>query len=305
MPHENKNLIVVLGSTASGKTALGVKLARKLGGEIVSADSRQVYRGLDIGSGKDLSEYEDGGTKVNYHLIDIVNLDYEFNVFDYQQRFYDVFEKLRAKAILPIMVGGTGMYVDAVLKGYRMAAVPEDKDLRNQLAALSDGELAERLKSVSAELHNTTDLEDRGRCTRAIEIAEFTRCHEPEPAPDIHALVLGTKWDRAELRTRIRTRLKERLDSGMIEEVQGLVAKGVSWEKLHFLGLEYRFIADFLQGKTKNKNDLLQKLQSAICHFAKRQDTWFRRMERRGTHIHWIEEANYDMAIEIVSKHSF
>ena len=297
---EMKNLVVVLGPTASGKTRLGVELARELDGEIVSADSRQVYRGLDIGAGKDLDEYSSGGSPVAYHLIDIVDLDSEFSVFEFQQRFFSVFEDLLARTVVPIVVGGSGLYLEAVLNGYRMVDVPADPVLRADLEPLSHEALVDRLQALR-RVHNTTDLEDRDRLVRAIEIAQYSAQHEPEPGPDIHPVVLGVRWDREVLRERIRKRLGERLEEGLIDEVQNLHNAGVSWEKLSFLGLEYRFVSDFLRGGIKNENDLKQKLAAAICRFAKRQETWFRRMERRGTEIYWLEGCDADHALQVIA----
>lgn len=285
---DQHNTLVVLGPTASGKTRLGVQLAREWGGEILSADSRQVYRGLDIGSGKDLTEYRQDGPPVPYHLIDIAGLEQEFSVFEFQQRFYEAFESVRARGALPVVVGGTGLYLEAALRKYRMVEAPENPALRAELAALSDDALAARLQAARGALHNVTDTGDRARLVRAIEIAEYSAAHEPPPAPDIRPFLLGTQWEREVLRQRIRLRLRERLGAGMIEEVQSLHAQGIPWERLERLGLEYRFIAEYLQGRIRNANDLEQQLWSAICQFAKRQETWFRRMERHGTRIHWI-----------------
>lgn len=290
------NTLVILGPTASGKTGLGVAMAVELGGEIVSADSRQVYRGLDIGAGKDLHEYVVSGRAVPYHLIDIVDLDTEYSVYHYQRDFYAVFEDLESRAVVPIVVGGTGLYLEAVLKGYRMVEVPENAGLRGQLESCSDDDLAAQLRSLKPELHNTTDLTDRRRMVRAIEIALHSPDHPPPPAPRVRALVLGTRWEREELRARIRRRLEERLGGGLIEEVEQLLARGVGAEKLHFLGLEYRYVSDYLGGTIKNRNDLTQKLGSAICKFALRQETWFRRMERNGTEIHWVDRGDLDTA---------
>ena len=294
-----KNLLVILGPTASGKTRLGVELARLSGAEILSVDSRQVYRGLDIGSGKDLDEYVVGGTKVPYHLIDIVDLDVEFSVFDFQRRFFQAFESLQQLGTPAIAVGGSGLYLEAVLKRYRMVNVPLDQKLRSELQNLSLEQLGKRLEKLRP-IHNTTDLEDRERLIRAIEIAEYTAAHEPEAAPEIDALVLGVRWDRAVLRNRIRDRLSARLRGGLIEEVELLHADGVSWEKLSFLGLEYRFVSEYLKGEIRNPNDLKQKLNSAICAFAKRQETWFRRMQRRGVQIHWVEEGDVSEARRVI-----
>ena len=290
---------MVLGPTASGKTRLGVRLAREWRGEVVSADSRQVYRGLDIGSGKDLAEYTVGGETVPYHLIDVVGLDHEFSVFDYQKQFYGTFDSLQARGVLPVVVGGTALYLEAVLRRYRMVETPENPQLRAELAEETDEALAERLLRLKGRLHNVTDLETRERTVRAIEIAEYSATHEPEPAPDIRPLILGTLWDRAVLRQRIRVRLVDRLDHGLIEEVENLHAGGVSWERLEQLGLEYRYVAEYLQRKIRNRNDLVQKLSSAIVQFARSQDKWFRRMQRQGAEIHWIPQADFDAATAV------
>ena len=284
------NTLVILGPTASGKTTLGVQLARMLGGEILSADSRQVYRGLDIGSGKDLTEYGSGADGVPYHLIDIVGLEEEYNLFRYQQDCYSAWEDVHERGALPIIVGGTGLYLEAVLQGYRMVDAPKNPSLRESLADLDDEGLVARLQAVKPDLHNLTDSIDRERTIRAIEIAEYSAEHPPPPAPDVQAQVLGVQWDRAVLRERIAARLKARMAEGLIEEVEQLHASGVSWERLELLGLEYRFISQLLQGSINNENDCYQKLLAAINQFAKRQETWFRRMEKRGTKIHWVPE---------------
>lgn len=300
MPKETHNTLVVLGPTASGKTRLGVQLAAHLGGEILSADSRQVYRGLDIGSGKDLDEYKLDGSSVPYHLIDIADLNVEFSVFHFQRAFFEVFEALRARGTLPVVVGGTGLYLDAVLRGYRFAEVPENPELRASLAALDGEALMARLLRIKPSTHNTTDLADPTRTIRAIEIAEYERTHPPEPTPEVRALLIGTLWPREELRQRIALRLKERLEHGLIEEVDALHARGYSWERLDLLGLEYRYVSQFLRGEIKSKNDLRQKLGAAINQFAKRQDTWFRRMERQGFRIHWVERADFAAAFRVL-----
>ena len=277
------NLLVILGLTASGKTRLGVELARLLGGEIISADSRQVYRGMDIGSGKDLTEYGE----IPYHLIDIVDPGYAFNVFEFQHRFFQAFADIRSRGRLPVMVGGSGMYLEAVLKGYRLVPVPENAELRRELASLSSQALTERLKKATTRLHNTTDLLERDRLIRAIEIAEYEMFHQPEPMPEITPLIFGIRREREVVRQRITERLRARLAEGMIEEVEGLHRSGIAYETLDFYGLEYRYVAKYLQGEL-NWNDMFQKLNSAIHDFAKRQDNWFRRMERQGTVIHWL-----------------
>ena len=281
------NLLVLLGPTASGKTRLGTELARTLSGEIISADSRQVYRGMDLGTGKDLHEY--GG--VPYHLIDIAPPGSEFNLFEFQRHFLAAFAGISGRGRLPVLVGGSGMYLDCVLRGYRLSEVPKNPELRLELAPLDMEELAERLRSSNPRLHNRTDLTERARLTRAIEIAEFSGDAEPgEPYPAISPVTLGIRWERAQLRERITARLRERLESGMIEEVQELHASGVPWEQLEFYGLEYRFLARHLKGEL-SKNDMFQKLNSAIHDFAKKQENWFRRMQSHGTPIHWLEGA--------------
>ncbi|MGD0624452.1 MAG: tRNA (adenosine(37)-N6)-dimethylallyltransferase MiaA [Thermodesulfobacteriota bacterium] len=279
-------LLVILGPTASGKTKVGVQIASALDGEIISADSRQVYRGMDIGTGKDLEEYG----SVPYHLIDIVNPGYEFNVFEFQRRFLEAFTGIQSRGRIPLLVGGTGMYLDAVLRGYRLLEVPENPKLRKELAALSLENLAARLQGANPKLHNTTDLHDRERLTRAIEIAEFSgeRDQDLPLLPELEPIVFGLRFDRRTLRQRITQRLRERLNRGMIEEVQGLLKKGVSFETLEFYGLEYRFVAQYLKGEL-SRNDMFQKLNSAIHQFAKRQETWFRRLERQGILIHWVD----------------
>ena len=300
MVEKTNNAIVILGPTASGKTRLGAQLAALLDGEVLSADSRQVYRGLDIGAGKDLDEYVVDGVAVPYHLIDIAEVSEEFSVFHYQQAFYHVFEQLLDRGRLPIIVGGSGLYLDSVLCGYRMVPTPENMALRQELESLDDATLRERLLAVRTRPHNTTDFDDRERLIRAIEIAEHARDHPAPPCPEVRAILLGVSWPPEILRGRIAARLKERLDNGLIEEVKGLNEAGVSWERLESLGLEYRFVARYLQGKINNWNDLFQKLFIAISQFAKRQRTWFRGMERRGLVIHWLPVAELAPALQVL-----
>jgi len=280
------NLIVVLGPTASGKTHLAVQVARLLDGEIISADSRQVYRGLDIGSGKDLIEYGD----IPYHLIDVVDPGYEFSLFDFVRGFIAAYHQIVGRNRLPILAGGTGLYLEAVLRGYHLVAVGRDAVLREELAHLSLEELQGLLRTLRPDQHNITDLMDRSRLIRAIEIAygEHQPGNRPLTLPDLEATVFGLNWPRELLRKRITERLRQRLDLGLIEEVANLHAAGVSWKTLEFYGLEYRFAAEYLQGEI-TRNDLFQKLNSAIHQFAKRQATWFRRMERQGITIHWLD----------------
>lgn len=280
------NLLVVLGPTASGKTRLGVALARRLGGEIISADSRQVFRGMDLGSGKDLAEYGD----LRHHLIDIAEPGTEFSVFDFQRAFYAAFAQIRCRARLPVLVGGTGLYLDAVLRGYHLPEVPEDPALRKKLATLSDEHLRAHLLRIKPALHNTTDLRERERLVRAIEIAEgeASAGGDLPQRPLLHPLVFGVRWERAALRRQIVVRLHERLALGLVDEVQKIHCSGVPWERLEYYGLEYRFIARYLQGVI-NHDDMVQQLAIAIGQFAKRQETFFRRMERQGIEIHWVD----------------
>ena len=286
MAHKPINLLVILGATAGGKTGLAVKTAKRFNMEIISADSRQVYRGMDLGTGKDLAEYGE----VPYHLIDIAEPGSEYNVFQFQRDCFAAIEQIWERDRLPLLCGGTGMYLDAVLRGYRLVEVPEDPQLRQQLAALSDEQLRQRLQQLKPQQHNRTDLEDRDRLIRAIEIVtgENAAADKLAPLPELRPLVFGLRWPREILRQRIALRLQQRFDEGMIEEVQQLHDAGVPWEKLEFYGLEYRLIAQFLQGKL-SRNDMVQKLRSAIGQFAKRQETFFRRMERNGVEICWLE----------------
>ena len=281
-----QNLLVILGTTASGKTRLAVELAQQLNGEVISADSRQVYRGLDIGSGKDLAEYED----VPYHLIDIVDPGYEYNIFQFQHDFIDAFKQINDAEKLPIMAGGSALYVDSILKGYRLIEVPEDPKLRQELSSYDHQALVDRLLKLKPQQHNTTDLIERERVIRAIEIAEG-EIKLPKSAnefPKINPTIFAIEWPREVVKSRITARLKQRLAEGMIEEVKQLHQQGVSWQTLHFYGLEYRFIAEHLQGKL-SYNDMFQKLNSAIHQFAKKQLTWLRRLERNGATIRWLK----------------
>jgi len=279
-------LFVLLGATAGGKTGLAVQAARRFNGEIISADSRQVYRRMDLGTGKDLQEYGE----IPYHLIDIAEPGSEYNLFQFQRDCFAALEAIRKRQKLPILCGGTGLYLDAVLRGYRLVEVPENPALRSELVLLSDDQLRLRLHKLKPELHNRTDLENRDRLIRAIEIAlgEQAETAKLPPLPGLNPLVFGLRWPREVLRRRIAQRLRQRFDAGMIAEVAGLHDFGVPWGKLEFYGLEYRLIAQHLQGHL-NRNDMVQKLNSAICQFAKRQETFFRRMEKQGVVIHWLE----------------
>lgn len=282
------NLLVIAGATASGKTHLGVRLAQRLNGEILSGDSRQVYRGMDLGTGKDLHEYGN----VPYHLIDLVEPGTEYSVFDYQRDFFNTFDDVLKRGKLPILVGGSSLYIDAVARDYHFVPVEKDPQLRQQLDQLSDEQLRSKLLQLKPEQHNTTDLIERERLYRAIEIAiGEQKAKEQKQSfikPEIKPLYIGIRWDRPVLRKRIEKRLKQRLEQGMIDEVKGLLEQGVSHESLELKGLEYRFISQHLRGQL-NYNDMYQKLRSAINQFAKRQDTAFRRWERQGVEINWVD----------------
>lgn len=291
-----KNLIVILGPTASGKTRLGVRLAAELGSEIISADSRQVYRGMDLGTGKDLSEYRLYGKTIACHLIDIIDPEEEFNLFEYQKRFYQVFGALHDKGILPVMVGGTGLYLEAVLAGYVLPEAKPDERLRRELAGKSMDELRAQLLALKPELHNKTDLEDRGRLIRKIEVELARKKHgeAKKQNPLIDACVFGIRCPRDLLRKKISERLSHRLKTGLVEEVAALHARGLSWERLDSFGLEYRYLARYLQ-KKMTWEEMADGLEIAIGQFAKRQMTWFRRMEKKGIHIEWVEADGYDL----------
>ncbi|MBI2425078.1 MAG: tRNA (adenosine(37)-N6)-dimethylallyltransferase MiaA [Candidatus Hydrogenedentes bacterium] len=294
------NAIVVLGPTASGKTRVGVHLAHGLGGEILSADSRQVYLGCDLGSGKDLHEYSYSGTAIPYHLIDLVTLETEYSVFDFQRDFFHAYEQILARAALPVIVGGTGLYLDAVLRGYRMVEAPINAALRNELVPYSDEALRTRLHQLRPNQHNTTDLVERERMVRAIEIAECERTRIPEPTPRLNAFLIGLQWPRAVLRKRIEARLKQRMRAGLADEVKHLHEAGVSWERLDRLGLEYRAVSQLLRGGHPSERAMIDRLTIDIGQFAKRQETWFRRMERQGHTIHWIQGDDAEAALALV-----
>ena len=283
------DVLVITGPTASGKTSLASVIANMLGGEIISADSRQVYRGMNLGTGKDYTDYIVDGKLIPYHLIDIADPGYKYNVFEYQRDFLNVLEDLKARNVFPVVCGGSGMYVDSVIKGYRMAEVPPDPALRAELEGNSMDELIATLSSYR-ELHNTSDIDNKKRTIRAIEIEEYTRKHDihTEEFPILNPLVIGVLPDRDLRRKRISERLFKRLDEGMIEEVRNLINSGVNTEVLIYYGLEYKYITLFLTGKLSYER-MVNELETAIHQFAKRQMTWFRGMERKGVKINWID----------------
>jgi tRNA dimethylallyltransferase len=300
---KNHNLLVILGPTATGKTELAVGLARRFGGEIISADSRQVYRGMDLGTGKDLSEYSRGGVKVPFHLIDIFDPTEECSVFTYQKLFYRCFQEIIRRGSIPLMTGGTGLYLDAVIRGYRMHAVPENQALRKELEGEGMASLRRRYHSLCPEVHNTTDLQERKRLIRAIEIAEFTGCHSEGDGHriPISPLVVGIRCEREMLRRKITERLEARMAAGMVEEVRALEEQGLDWERINSFGLEYRYIGLYLR-RLMTHEEMVRTLNTRIHQFAKRQETWFRRMEKNGVRIHWVEDADKDKVFSLIAQ---
>ena len=302
--NRNYDLIVITGPTATGKTKLAAELAWHLDGEIISADSRQVYKDMDMGSGKDMADYVIQGQIIPAHLVDIVKPGYEFNVFEFQKEFVKAFSHIRKRDKQAIMCGGTGLYLEAALAGYKMVEVPEDPVLRKQLEKLAHPELEEKLKSLKP-LHNTTDTSSRERLIRAIEIETHQQNAEPDPEsyPSFNHIIFGVNFPRQTIRERITRRLKLRLENGMVEEVQQLLKSGIKPEQLTFYGLEYKYITLYVIGEITYK-ELFSKLNTAIHQFAKRQMTWFRRMEKNGFTIHWIDgELDNEKKIERIKEH--
>lgn len=303
------NLIIILGPTASGKTGFAARLAHKLNTEIISADSRQIYRRMNLGTGKDYGDYIVEDTKIPCHLIDIRDPGYKYNVFEYQKDFLEIYSALRTQNKVPVLCGGTGMYIEAVIRGYKLISVPLNNALRTKLQNKSMDELTEILSGYK-KLHNRTDSDTRKRVLRAIEIEEYYRDHavEEEGFPEIKPLCLGVKFERKAQRERITTRLVQRLDEGMIQEVEALLAADISANDLIYYGLEYKFITLYLTGKM-SYDEMVQKLNTAIHQFAKRQMTWFRKMERSGCTIHWLDgsisnEEKLEVALRYVYPHA-
>lgn len=282
-------MVTILGPTASGKTEVAVNLAYKLGGEVISADSRQVYRDMDLGTGKDLAEYRIHDTHVPHHLIDIADAGYQYNVFEFQRDFLRAYHAIREKGSFPVMCGGSGMYLEAILKGYRLIQVPVNDRRREELRMLSLEALTELLKRLKT-VNNTSDTENKKRAIRAIEIEEYCIEHPDTDLsfPMIKSLIAGIRYDRDSRRSRITARLKQRLDDGMIEEVNKLLSRGLKPEELTYYGLEYKYITQYLTGELSFKA-FFEGLNTAIHQFAKRQMTWFRKMERDGFEIRWLD----------------
>ncbi len=284
------NLLAIVGPTASGKTALAARLAYETDGEILSADSRQVYKGMDIGTGKDLDDYVVNGKKIPYHLIDVVPAGYKYNLYEYQRDFFKAYQDIMQRGKFPVMCGGTGLYIDAIVRNYNLLEVPENPELRVELEKKSMDELVEILKSLKPKLHNKTDIDTKKRVIRAIEIETYYKNNPAQRTefPQINALLIGVKFDRQSQRRRITERLHARLQNGMIEEVRRLLDSGISPEDLIYYGLEYKFITLYLTGQMDYET-MVSKLNTAIHKFMKRQMTWFRHMERKGVRIHWLD----------------
>ena len=290
MHNEKYNLITILGPTASGKTAVAAKVASLLNGEVISADSRQVYRDMNLGTGKDYADYIVDGQTIPYHLIDIVDAGYEYNVYEYQKDFLRVFAELLSREKLPVMCGGSGLYLDAILKNYKLIRVPVNEPLRESLDDKLLWELSDILRGYKNYLHNQTDTESSKRALRAIEIEEYYLTH-PEietGMPEINSLVVGVEYERMARRKRITGRLKQRLKEGMLDEVQHLLDGGLTPDQLTYYGLEYKYMTLHLTGKITYQ-EMFDGLNVAIHQFAKRQMTWYRRMEKQGIEIHWLD----------------
>lgn len=299
----NYDLIAILGPTASGKTSFAATLAYELDTEIISADSRQIYREMDLGTGKDLADYTVNGKQIPYHLIDIAEPGYKYNVFEYQRDFLNAYQSIKQKGRLPVLCGGTGLYLESVLKGYQLIPVPENPELRTRLAGKTLEKLTDLLSTYKT-LHNSTDVDTAKRAIRAIEIEEYYATHDlsAREFPSINSLIIGVDIDRELRREKITKRLRQRLDEGMVEEVRQLLNKGIQPEDLIYYGLEYKYLTLYVTGEISFE-EMFKQLEIAIHQFAKRQMTWFRGMERKGFKIHWIQASMpTDEKIELVKK---
>lgn len=289
-----QKMITILGPTASGKTSLAAALAARIDAEIISADSRQVYRGMTIGTGKDLDDYRQGDRLIPYHLIDICEPGTKYNLFQYQQDFHLIYNNIVARGVRPILCGGTGLYIESVLKGYALSPVPQNQALRDKLADKSLAELTEMLEELKRRnhsvMHNRTDVDTAQRAIRAIEIETYNLEHPTDnrTLPPIDSVIIGVDINREERRRKITQRLKQRLEEGMVDEIRQLLDRGIAPENLIYYGLEYKFVTEYVIGKTSYE-EMFRQLEIAIHQFAKRQMTWFRGMERRGFTIHWVD----------------
>ncbi len=297
----NKKLVVVCGPTASGKTSLAVAIAKSIGGEIISVDSRQVYRGMDIGTGKDLDEYHDDSFAIPYHLIDICEPETIYTLHNYIDDFYAVYDSVKKRNVYGILTGGTGLYIEAVLKGYDLPSIPEDADFRNRCREREKDSLARELEMCAPDLYKKTDLCSKKRIIRALEIAHYRSnvTTVPKIRPKIDSVIMCTMWERSLLWERIDKRLADRLNAGMIDEVQRILDSGISRERFSMFGMEYKFISQYIDNEV-SYDEMVDKLKIAIHQLSKRQETWFRGMERRGCTVHWVENARYDVAMDIL-----
>ena len=295
-------LLAIVGPTASGKTSLSAKIAEKYIGEIISADSRQIYKGMDIGTGKDLDEYYLNGKKIPYHLINIITPNTDYSVYQFQKDFFKVYDIICLNKSLPILCGGTGLYIESVLLNYDLKEVSPNYGLRKKLEKIDHNTLIQYLKEINIELHNKTDLSTKKRTIRALEIAKYKNLTSKSIENNINFCVIGIKPERKLLKKNITRRLKSRLKNGLIEEVKNLLKLELSHDRLNYFGLEYKYIGHYLSGNL-NYNDMYQKLNTAIHQYSKRQMTFFRRMEKRGIHINWINEPNMQHVERILAKY--
>lgn len=295
------NLITILGPTATGKTKLAVKLAKKYNGEIISADSRQVYIGMDIGTGKDYTDYLIEDVKINYHLIDIIHPDQEFNLFMFKELFSKAYKDISSRNKLPFLVGGTGLYISSIVQNYDLRKADFNSERIAELNQFELSELRNHLLNLNPKIHNTNDLSSKERIIRAILVAEANE--KLTDFPQIKSLVLGIKMNREDIRNRITDRLEKRLVEGMIDEVKRLMDSGITFERLLSFGLEYKFVALYLKSES-SYDEMFQKLNSSIHKFAKRQMTWFRKMEREGVEINWINGTDFESACRIIDEES-
>jgi tRNA dimethylallyltransferase len=286
---QSYNSIIITGPTASGKTALAAHLAYELNGEIISADSRQVYKKLNIGTGKDLAEYTVNNTPINHHLIDVAEVGTHFHLYDFITHFYGAFQAIEKLGKLPIICGGTGLYLDAIIKKHELAAIPNNFELRLQLEKLNLEQLIAKLFSYNNKPENA-DLTTKKRLVRAIEIADYLSNNNSPKTNfiDLKPIIFALDLPKEARRNKISIRLKHRLENGMIDEVKDLINEGISHERLQFLGLEYQYISKYLLNEM-SYDEMFLKLETSIHQYAKRQMTWFRKMEREGNQIHWLD----------------
>ena len=301
-------MITILGPTASGKTALAAALAYKIGAEIISADSRQVYSGMTVGTGKDLDDYVVNGRQIKYHLIDIARPGDKYNIYEYQRDFHKVYAELAQRGVMPILCGGSGLYIETVLKGYSLSTVPQNPELRQRLSGKTLEQLTEILVDLKARnnscMHNRSDVDTAQRAVRAIEIEEYNLHHPSSNTefPPVESVIIGVDIDRESRRARITERLRQRLEHGLVEEVEGLLESGVSAEDLIYYGLEYKYVTEYVTGRT-TRDEMFKGLEIAIHQFAKRQMTWFHGMERRGFTINWVDwHMSMDEKLEYIMK---